>query len=168
MAEHQSDRSETTGSPEDAAMAADYAAGHEELVHQLDETLEQVEELAVLLHRCCQQVVHAIPGTDQASITLLRDAGPYTAAATDDRAGELDAANTPTGRGPVWRRPHQTAGAGRDRRCPAPVAPVAPVAGLRPGRRRGRAGQLPLRDHRTELAARRALGHQLGIGGALS
>lgn len=70
----------------------------------LSETLEAEEELPVVLRRCCWQAVHAIPGADLATITLLRDTGPdtdmLTAARTDERASDLDHVQIDAGAGP--------------------------------------------------------------------
>lgn len=82
----------------------------ERLVRQLDEVtsalesltrvLDQEEDLAVILHRLCRQAVQAIPGVTMASVTLLRDDSPDTAATTDDLAGEVDQAQYRAGEGP--------------------------------------------------------------------
>jgi hypothetical protein len=82
----------------------------EGLVRQLDEVtgaletlsqlLDQEDDLSVVLDRLCQQAVQAIPGADMASVTLLRDAGPQTAATTEDQAGEVDEAQYRAGEGP--------------------------------------------------------------------
>ncbi|MFD1147000.1 ANTAR domain-containing protein [Saccharothrix hoggarensis] len=66
----------------------------------LSQLLEQEENLEVILDRVCRQVVQAIPGADRASVTLLRDGGPHTAATTDERAGEVDEAQYRAGSGP--------------------------------------------------------------------
>jgi GAF domain-containing protein len=69
-------------------------------LESLSDVLSQEEELDVILLRVCKQVVHAIPDTEMASVTLLRDAGPVTAAITDDQANEIDQAQYRTGQGP--------------------------------------------------------------------
>lgn len=66
----------------------------------LSDVLGQEEELPGILHRVCEQVVHAIPGADIASITLLRDGEAYTAAATDRYAIDIDLAQYDAGQGP--------------------------------------------------------------------
>ena len=58
------------------------------------------EELPVILQRVCRQVVRGFPDTAMASITLLRDGAPYTAAATDDGARRIDEAQYDAGQGP--------------------------------------------------------------------
>jgi GAF domain-containing protein len=72
-------------------------------LESLSEVLAQEEELGVILLRVCRQVVHAIPDTEMASVTLLRDGGPVTAAITDDQAGEIDQAQYRTNQGPCLR-----------------------------------------------------------------
>ncbi|WP_326954056.1 GAF and ANTAR domain-containing protein [Amycolatopsis sp. NBC_01286] len=61
---------------------------------------EEAEELSAVLQRVCQQVVHAVPDAEMASITLLRDGDPYTATATGDSAHRIDQAQYKTGQGP--------------------------------------------------------------------
>ncbi|MEA5362355.1 GAF and ANTAR domain-containing protein [Amycolatopsis sp., V23-08] len=63
-------------------------------------TFEAEEELSVVLQRVCQQVVHAVPDAELASITLLRDGAPYTATATGDSALRIDQAQYTAGQGP--------------------------------------------------------------------
>jgi transcriptional regulator with GAF, ATPase, and Fis domain len=67
---------------------------------RLADTFAEAEELLVVLQRVCQQVMHAVPDTEIASITLLRDGAPYTATATGDRAHRVDQAQYDAGRGP--------------------------------------------------------------------
>ncbi|MDT7803469.1 MAG: hypothetical protein QOI78_6902 [Actinomycetota bacterium] len=67
---------------------------------QLAGTFEEEEELSLVLQRVCRQVVHAVPDAELASITLLRDGAPYTAAATGDRAHRIDQAQYEAGQGP--------------------------------------------------------------------
>lgn len=66
----------------------------------LTQALDQAEGLPLVLQRCCQQVINAIPGADLASVTLLRDSDPYTAAMTGDEAGMIDEAQYRSGEGP--------------------------------------------------------------------
>ncbi|WP_328457754.1 MULTISPECIES: ANTAR domain-containing response regulator [unclassified Amycolatopsis] len=63
-------------------------------------TFQEEEELPVVLQRVCQQVVHTVPDSELASITLLRDGTPYTATATGDSAYRIDQAQYDTGQGP--------------------------------------------------------------------
>jgi hypothetical protein len=94
----------------------------DELADQLDEvtgaleglsqTLEAEEELPVVLQRCCWQAVHAIPGADLATVTLLHDASPdagpdggfgaslATAVSTEEHAVDLDRVQIDAGTGP--------------------------------------------------------------------
>jgi transcriptional regulator with GAF, ATPase, and Fis domain len=72
-------------------------------LERLAVSLEQDEQLSVVLQRVCRQVVRAVPDTDMASITLLRDGVPYTAAATGDEALRIDQAQYDAGQGPCLR-----------------------------------------------------------------
>jgi transcriptional regulator with GAF, ATPase, and Fis domain len=69
-------------------------------LERLAGTFEDEEELSVVLQRVCQQVVHAVPDAEIASITLLRDGDPYTATATGDSAHRIDQAQYQAGQGP--------------------------------------------------------------------
>lgn len=70
-------------------------------LESLAQVLEQHEQLPVVLQRCCQQVVHAIPAGDLASVTLLRpDGSGYTIAATGELATDLDEVQYAHQRGP--------------------------------------------------------------------
>ncbi|MEU4805031.1 GAF and ANTAR domain-containing protein [Actinosynnema sp. NPDC023587] len=82
----------------------------ETLIRRLDEVtgaleglsavLDQEEDLSVILDRICRQVVHAIPGADLVSVTLLSDDGPVTGATTGQEALEVDIAQYRAGEGP--------------------------------------------------------------------
>jgi GAF domain-containing protein len=82
----------------------------DELVRQLDEVtgaldglskvLDEEEDLSVILQRLCHQVISAIPGADMASVTLLRNDSPLTAATTNEQAGAVDDAQYKAGEGP--------------------------------------------------------------------
>lgn len=63
-------------------------------------TFKEEEALSVVLQRVCQQVVHAVPDAELASITLLRDGNPYTAASTGDSAHHIDQTQYDAGQGP--------------------------------------------------------------------
>jgi transcriptional regulator with GAF, ATPase, and Fis domain len=63
-------------------------------------TFHEEEELTVVLQRVCQQVVHAVPDAEIASITLLRGSHPYTATATGDSAHRINQAQYDAGQGP--------------------------------------------------------------------
>jgi GAF domain-containing protein len=58
------------------------------------------EDLPLILQRLCRQAVHAIPETEMASVTLLREAGPETVATTADGVLEIDNAQYRTDQGP--------------------------------------------------------------------
>ncbi|MFJ8915923.1 hypothetical protein [Amycolatopsis sp. NPDC102389] len=49
-----------------------------------------LDDSAVLLHRMCEQVTQAVPGVDEATITLITDGVATTAATTSDVAAALD------------------------------------------------------------------------------
>ena len=69
-------------------------------LERLAGAFEEEEELSVVLQRVCQQVVHAVPDAEIASVTLLRDGDPYTATATGDSAHRIDQAQYEAGQGP--------------------------------------------------------------------
>ncbi|MFT7866277.1 MULTISPECIES: GAF and ANTAR domain-containing protein [Amycolatopsis] len=69
-------------------------------LERLTSALEQEEDLAVLLQRVSRQVVSAVPDTEMASVTLLRDGTPYTATATGESAFRIDQAQYAAGQGP--------------------------------------------------------------------
>jgi len=48
------------------------------------------ENIEVVLHVVCEQVVHVIPGVDTASVTMVAAEHARTAASTDRRALEID------------------------------------------------------------------------------
>jgi ANTAR domain-containing protein/GAF domain-containing protein len=56
----------------------------------LTTALDSVDNYAILLHEICEQVTHAVPGVDEATITLLTDGKPTTAATTSDVVAALD------------------------------------------------------------------------------
>lgn len=53
-------------------------------------TLDTEEDFQVLLHQVCLQVTQAVPGVDEATVTLLRDGKAHTAATTSELVAELD------------------------------------------------------------------------------
>jgi GAF domain-containing protein len=90
------------------ALSSEGAAGG--IIRQLDEVTGALEaltaaldddgELDTSLQLVCRQLVRVIPGADIASITLFRNGVPSTAACTDHRALDLDAAQYRAGAGP--------------------------------------------------------------------
>jgi GAF domain-containing protein len=84
--------------------------GDERIIRRLDDVtgalehlanvLAEEEELDVILDRVCRQVVHAIPDADMASISLARDGGTHTAAATGEHARRIDRAQFEADQGP--------------------------------------------------------------------
>ena len=62
--------------------------------------LDEEEDVSVILDRVCRQAVHAIPGADMVSVTLLSGDGPVTGAMTRQEALEVDLAQYRAGEGP--------------------------------------------------------------------
>ncbi|MEV7040402.1 GAF and ANTAR domain-containing protein [Amycolatopsis sp. NPDC051061] len=56
----------------------------------LTAALDNEADFQVLLHQVCRQVVAAVPGAGEATVTLLRDEQPRTAATTSELVAELD------------------------------------------------------------------------------
>lgn len=77
---------------------------------QLDEVTGALESLITsldnnggldtLIQHVCRHVLEVVPGTDMASVTVLRDGVPETAACTDERVYYLDADQYRLGVGP--------------------------------------------------------------------
>ncbi|MET9000346.1 GAF and ANTAR domain-containing protein [Amycolatopsis sp. NPDC004169] len=66
----------------------------------LTEVLREEDDFRILLRHVCLQVRHAIPGVDEASVTLVTGETPHTATATSDSVAELDGEQYRIGRGP--------------------------------------------------------------------
>ncbi|TQC48480.1 ANTAR domain-containing protein [Rhodococcus sp. WS4] len=64
------------------------------------ELLETADEVNVVLHTLCLQIVQAFPGASMAGVTVLRSAGPVTAAATSDEVARLQELQHRFGEGP--------------------------------------------------------------------
>ncbi|WP_020673104.1 GAF and ANTAR domain-containing protein [Amycolatopsis nigrescens] len=62
--------------------------------------LDSVDDFQVLLHRVCEQVTRAVPGVDEATVTLVTDGSAETAATTSEIAAELDRDQYREGDGP--------------------------------------------------------------------
>lgn len=75
-------------------------------LEELGGVLEGESDLGTLLQRVCEQVVRAIPGAEMASITLVDDGTPSTAASTDPRAYELDIDQYQAAEGPCLEAVH--------------------------------------------------------------
>jgi len=56
----------------------------------LTASLEVRPDLPVLLQQVCEQVTAVVPGVDEATVTLLTDGAPTTAATTSEIAAQLD------------------------------------------------------------------------------
>ena len=66
----------------------------------LADALSDEEDFQVVLDQACRQVIHAVPGVDMASVTIVRDGKAETLAATDPRIVDLDVDQYRTGQGP--------------------------------------------------------------------
>lgn len=66
----------------------------------LGDVLNREDDFRQLLHQVCVQVTRAVPGVDEASVTLLRDGGPKTTATTSQAIVDLDHDQYRTGDGP--------------------------------------------------------------------
>jgi hypothetical protein len=69
-------------------------------LESLTATLDTADDFTILLHQMCAQVVHAVPGVDEATVTLLTDNQPSTVASTSDVVTELDHDQYTVGDGP--------------------------------------------------------------------
>ncbi|MFE6616397.1 ANTAR domain-containing protein [Amycolatopsis sp. NPDC057786] len=69
-------------------------------LESLTATLDTEDDFAVLLRRTCEQAINAVPGVDEATITLLRDRRPATVAGTSDVVTRLDHDQYKAGDGP--------------------------------------------------------------------
>jgi hypothetical protein len=79
------------------AMVLDEVTG---ALETLTAALGEEEDFRLLLQRVCEQVARAVPGVDEATVTMLRDGRPHTPAATSDVATELDVDQYRLGQGP--------------------------------------------------------------------
>ncbi len=69
-------------------------------LQSLARTLSTEDDFQALLHRVCEQVTTAVPGVDEATITLLRDGEPATIASTSEVVMDLDHGQYSLGDGP--------------------------------------------------------------------
>ncbi|MEU4674002.1 GAF and ANTAR domain-containing protein [Amycolatopsis sp. NPDC023774] len=69
-------------------------------LEKLIAALDNVDDSALLLHEVCEQVTRAIPGVDEATITLITADMPTTAATTSETAAALDRDQYAVGDGP--------------------------------------------------------------------
>lgn len=70
-------------------------------IERLSDALSRENDLRVVVHQVCEQVVRAVPGLDEATVTLLDDDGePFTAASTSDLVARLDGVQYGAGVGP--------------------------------------------------------------------
>ncbi len=66
----------------------------------LTAVLREEDDFRILLQHICLQVRHAVPGVDEASVTLVTGEVPHTATATSAVVDELDGEQYRTGDGP--------------------------------------------------------------------
>ncbi|WP_410564941.1 ANTAR domain-containing protein [Amycolatopsis sp. cmx-4-61] len=66
----------------------------------LNAVLRDEDDFRILLQHVCRQVRHAVPGVDEASVTLVTGETPHTATATSTVVGELDGVQYRIGAGP--------------------------------------------------------------------
>ncbi|UOZ05774.1 MULTISPECIES: GAF and ANTAR domain-containing protein [unclassified Amycolatopsis] len=102
-----------TGAPIPAEDLDELTAAMADLTGALE--TESAEEI---LQAVCAEAIRAIPGADMASITAIRDGEPTTAAATDDRAVDIDHVQYAAGEGPCL----QAAASGEIVRVPLATA----------------------------------------------
>ncbi|WP_342768627.1 GAF and ANTAR domain-containing protein [Lentzea flaviverrucosa] len=69
-------------------------------LERLSEALSREDDLRVLMHQVCEQVVQAVPGLDEATVTLLDGGKPFTAASTSELVTRLDGVQYGAGAGP--------------------------------------------------------------------
>lgn len=69
-------------------------------LESLTTTLGTEDDFEALLHQVCEQVTTAVPGVDEATITLRRDGKPTTIASTSDVVTDLDRDHYDRGDGP--------------------------------------------------------------------
>lgn len=75
-------------------------------LESLTTTLGTEDDFETLLHRVCEQVTTAVPGVDEATITLLSDGEPTTIATTSDVVVDLDRGQYSRGAGPCLEAAH--------------------------------------------------------------
>ncbi len=69
-------------------------------LEHLSEALRREDDRRKLMHQVCAQVVRAVPGVDEATVTLLDNGRPFTAASTSDLVTRLDGVQYSAGGGP--------------------------------------------------------------------
>jgi GAF domain-containing protein len=86
--------------PEPTATASPFLDDVTGALEALTAVLRQEDDFRILLRHVCLQVRHAVPGVDEASITLVRGDEPRTASATAAVVGDLDGDQYRLGDGP--------------------------------------------------------------------
>ncbi|MEV6873283.1 GAF and ANTAR domain-containing protein [Amycolatopsis sp. NPDC051128] len=66
----------------------------------LTAVLEEEDDFRILIRHVCLQVRHAVPGVDEASVTLVTGETPHTATATSEAVRDLDGDQYRIGDGP--------------------------------------------------------------------
>lgn len=69
-------------------------------LENLTAVLDVEDDFQVLLHQVCRQVTRALADVDEATVTVLNDGKPYTAATTSERVVHLDRDQYSAGNGP--------------------------------------------------------------------
>ncbi|OZM74638.1 transcriptional regulator [Amycolatopsis antarctica] len=72
----------------------------------LADVLSRENEFGTLLHEVCEQVVRAVPGVEAATVALLEDGTPRTAASTDQEVAGLDEEQYSAAEGPCLEAAH--------------------------------------------------------------
>lgn len=72
-------------------------------LEDLTAVVDAEDDFQVLVDQVCQQIVHAVGGVDEATVTLLHAREPWTAAATGPVVAELDREQYRSGDGPCLR-----------------------------------------------------------------
>lgn len=72
-------------------------------LENLTTVLDVEDDVQVLFYQVCCQVTYAVAGVDEATVTLLDDSGPRTAATTNETVAELDRNQYRIGDGPCMQ-----------------------------------------------------------------
>jgi hypothetical protein len=127
-------REQHTGSAESGTVPLAALAAVNSAVDALVDAASEADDLDALIRHVCEQAVRVVPHADVVSVTLLAEAGPGTAAITDQRLLDLDRRQYDTGEGPCLHaartgEPVRVAIADAEERWPA-FAGAARAAGV--------------------------------------
>ncbi|WP_410677016.1 ANTAR domain-containing protein [Amycolatopsis sp. cmx-4-68] len=86
--------------PEPTATASPLLDDVTGALEALTAVLKQEDDFRILLRHVCLQVRHAVPGVDEASVTLVTGEKPHTASATSVLVADLDGDQYRIGDGP--------------------------------------------------------------------